>query len=142
VAVCKLNIGFQYFFFVFGSVLVKLIPPDVDNKIKAVRSWPDSSGWGGGGRKFSVFSFCTAPRQTVVSTKPHVLWVTRTVHEGIIRLGRGAITCLDLMMALGCIEIFLPFPSLGTHLSAAMTCLGTSSTAFACLSYEGRNAYM
>jgi len=47
VAVCKLNIGFQYFFFVFGSVLVKLIPPDVDNKIKAVRSWPDSSGWGG-----------------------------------------------------------------------------------------------
>ena len=81
------------------------------------------------------------PRQAVVSTKPPVLWVTRAVLEGIIRLGRDAITCLDLMMGLGCVEIFLPFPKLGTRISAAMTCLGTSSTAFACLSYAGKNAY-
>ena len=98
-------------------------------------------GMGEGGGSFLFFSFCTVPRQAVVSTKPPVLWVTRAVLEGIIRLGRDAITCLDLMMGLGCVEIFLPFPKLGTRISAAMTCLGTSSTAFACLSYAGKNAY-
>jgi hypothetical protein len=54
VAGCKLNIVFQYFF-VFGSVLVKLIPPDVDKKIKAVRTWTDFRGVGEGGGRF-VFS--------------------------------------------------------------------------------------
>lgn len=87
----------------------------------------------GGRRKFYFFSFCTAPRQVVVSTKPPVLRETQAVHEGIIRLGRDAIICLDLTMALGRVEIFLPFPSLGTHLFAAVTCPETSSIAFSCL---------
>jgi hypothetical protein len=54
VAERKLNIVFQHFLFVFGSVLGKLIPSDVDGKIKAVRSWTVSRGWG---KEEEVFCF-------------------------------------------------------------------------------------